>query len=77
MSNSSNQSSSIGFCSIFTILFIALKFTDCITWSWFWVLSPLWIPPLIMAGTIITALGVIGIVFLILAAIIAYEGRGK
>lgn len=26
------------------ILFIALKLTGHITWSWVWVLSPLWVP---------------------------------
>lgn len=26
------------------ILFIVLKLTDNIEWSWWWVLSPLWIP---------------------------------
>ena len=28
-------------------VFIALKLTDVITWSWFWVLSPFWISFLI------------------------------
>ena len=28
------------FCSILTLLFIGLKLTGHITWSWFWVLSP-------------------------------------
>jgi len=27
-----------------TLLFIGLKLTDTIDWSWTWVLSPLWIP---------------------------------
>lgn len=27
-----------------TVLFIVLKLTDCISWSWWWVLSPLWLP---------------------------------
>ena len=27
-----------------TLLFIGLKLTDSIDWSWTWVLSPLWIP---------------------------------
>ena len=32
-----------GFMSLLTILFIALKFMGYITWSWWWVLSPLWL----------------------------------
>lgn len=26
------------------VVFIVLKFTGVITWSWWWILSPLWIP---------------------------------
>lgn len=28
---------------LLTVLFVALKLTGVITWSWIWVLSPLWI----------------------------------
>ena len=35
------QYNGIGFFGLLTILFIALKLTGYITWSWFWVLSPL------------------------------------
>ncbi|NVM33964.1 MAG: hypothetical protein HWN81_00110 [Candidatus Lokiarchaeota archaeon] len=31
----------IGFWGLLTILFIGLKLGGVITWSWFWVLSPL------------------------------------
>jgi hypothetical protein len=42
--NSSTASSGgIGFAGLLTILFIGLKLTKIITWSWLWVLSPLWI----------------------------------
>lgn len=45
MANSSNSSSStgIGFTGLLTIVFIVLKLLGKITWSWWWVLSPLWI----------------------------------
>jgi len=44
MNNSSSSSSGgIGFVGLLTILFIALKLTNYIDWSWWWVLSPLWI----------------------------------
>lgn len=33
----------IGFVGLLTALFIALKLTNVIDWSWVWVLSPLWI----------------------------------
>lgn len=34
----------IGFCGLLTIAFIVLKLIDKLTWSWLWVLAPLWIP---------------------------------
>ena len=46
MSNntSNNQSSGgIGFAGLLTILFVGLKLTGYIAWSWWWVLSPIWI----------------------------------
>lgn len=33
----------IGFTGLLTIVFIILKLCKVITWSWLWVLSPLWI----------------------------------
>lgn len=38
------SSSSISFCGLLAIAFIVLKLTKVISWSWLWVLSPLWIP---------------------------------
>ena len=40
--NVSKSSGGIGFFGLLTILFIGLKLTGYINWSWFWVLSPLW-----------------------------------
>lgn len=33
----------IGFPSLLTLLFIGLKLANKIDWSWWWVVSPLWI----------------------------------
>lgn len=33
----------IGFTGLLTIVFIVLKLLGIITWSWVWVLSPIWI----------------------------------
>ena len=33
-----------GVLSILLVAFIVLKLCGVITWSWLWVLSPLWIP---------------------------------
>ena len=47
-SGNNNSSGGIGFVGLLTILFIALKLTGHITWSWWWVLSPLWISAIIV-----------------------------
>lgn len=39
-----SSGSGIGFLGALAILFIALKLLNQITWSWWWVLSPIWIP---------------------------------
>lgn len=41
-SNNSNYGG-VGFCGLLTVLFVALKLTGSIDWSWLWVVSPLWI----------------------------------
>lgn len=46
----------IGFVGLLTIAFIVLKLTAVISWSWWWVLSPLWIS----AGLAVLVLVVIG-----------------
>ena len=38
-----NNTGGIGFTDMLTIVFIILKLCGVITWSWLWVLSPLWI----------------------------------
>ena len=36
--------SGINFLELLLIAFIVLKLCKVITWSWWWVLSPIWIP---------------------------------
>lgn len=38
----------IGFIGLLQIAFIILKLCNVITWSWFWVLSPIWIEFLVV-----------------------------
>jgi hypothetical protein len=42
-STSTTQSGGIGFVGLLTIVFIVLKLTGVIAWSWWWVLAPVWI----------------------------------
>lgn len=39
--SSTTKSGGIGFAGLLTIVFIVLKLTNVIDWSWFWVLSPI------------------------------------
>ena len=34
----------VGFFGLLGIVFIVLKLTGVIAWSWLWVLAPLWMP---------------------------------
>lgn len=38
----------IGFTGLLTIVFIVLKLLGFITWSWVWVLSPIWIEAILV-----------------------------
>jgi len=41
--NNNQNNGGIGFLGLLTIVFITLKLTGYIAWSWWWVLSPLWL----------------------------------
>lgn len=56
MSSSSSSSAGIGLPGLLTVLFVGLKLTGFIDWSWWWVLSPIWISFLILV-VIFTGLG--------------------
>jgi len=53
MSKHFQTSGGIGFLGLLTILFIALKLTKVIGWSWWWILSPILIPSCICLLVII------------------------
>lgn len=56
------SSSGIGFGGVLTIVFIVLKLCKIINWSWWWVLSPVWI------GLIVA------IILIFIAAVITAHG---
>jgi hypothetical protein len=58
MSNNSNSSSGIGLGMILFLIFMTLKLTGYITWSWWYVTLPLW-------GPLLLALVIMGIVALV------------
>jgi hypothetical protein len=58
MSNNKNSSSGLGLGVILFLIFMTLKLTGYITWSWWYVTLPLW-------GPISLALVIMGIVALV------------
>lgn len=60
MANTSNNSSNgLGLGTILFLIFMVLKLTHVIDWSWWWVTAPLWIPILIVG-----IIGLIAILYL-------------
>lgn len=57
--SSTNTSSGIGFTGLLTVAFIVLKLTGYISWSWLWVLSPIWISILLVIAILVVALAVV------------------
>ena len=49
----------IGFAGLLTIVFIVLKLMGTITWSWLWVLSPLWIGVILWIVIVVVLFGII------------------
>lgn len=56
MANDVKASGGIGFGGLLTIVFIVLKLTKVIDWSWWWVTCPLWIPITIYVVLVIIVL---------------------
>lgn len=49
MSSASTKGGGVGFLGLLSIAFIVLKLTGVISWSWWWVLLPLWGPLALVA----------------------------
>lgn len=58
-SNSSSSSGGIGFVGLLTIVFIVLKLIGKIDWSWWWVLSPIWI----VASFVVIVLSIVALCY--------------
>lgn len=74
----SEKSGGITLCMILFILFLVLKLTGTIAWSWWWVTAPLWIPVALIVLFFVlaaaVALVIIGAVFVI-ALVVAFLER--
>ena len=58
------RSGGIGFAGMLTLLFIGLKLGGVIAWSWWWVLSPLWISFALGAVVLVGMMMVMGFIYL-------------
>jgi hypothetical protein len=57
MSNKSNSSNGLGIGTVLFLIFMVLKLTNYIDWSWWWVTAPLWAP--------IVILGIVGLITIV------------
>lgn len=57
-----NNSNGIGIAGLLTIVFVVLKLCGVIDWSWWWVLSPLWISLSLLLFFV--CLGILGVFLL-------------
>lgn len=44
MKNVKSSAGGVSITTVLLIIFVTLKLTGNIDWSWWWVLAPLWIP---------------------------------
>lgn len=49
-------SGGVGFTGLLTIVFIVLKLLGIITWSWVWVLAPIWIEVILVIVLLVVVL---------------------
>lgn len=62
--NSKRTSGGLTFAGLLTIVFITLKLLHVITWSWWWVLAPVWGP-----AAVVMAIAVVVFVLALIGAI--------
>lgn len=67
MASKNNSSTGLSITSVLFIVFLVLKLTGNIDWSWWWVTSPLWIPIALVLGIVFLAVMIV-IVALIFGA---------
>lgn len=61
-------SNGVGFLGMLFLLFLGLKLSDKIDWSWWWVFAPLWVP-------VVLIVAIVGIVAIVLAIQTIVEKR--
>lgn len=67
---SQNTSGGITFSGLLLVLFIGLKLTGYIAWSWWWVMAPMWAPFVVVLAVLLVVL-----LFSLVGAISIGRGR--
>lgn len=59
MAENNTSSGGVGFFGLLAIVFITLKLTGFINWSWWWILAPLWGPAVLALAFLAIAFGIL------------------
>ncbi|MBC3250951.1 hypothetical protein H8I91_11815 [Serratia fonticola] len=68
--NKETKKGGLGFLSILALIFITLKLMGYITWSWWWVIAPLWGPLAVIATCA-------AVIFMLVGAATCWEKRRR
>jgi len=53
------NSAGIGFPGMLFIVFLVLKLTDVIAWSWWWVTAPVWVTTILMLWVMLVTFSIL------------------
>ncbi len=77
ITNNNNTKSGVGFCGLLFIVLLLLKVgvveTQVVTWSWWAIFAPLWVPTAIVFS-ILAVIAIFGILAVLAAALVSYFG---
>jgi len=65
------SSGGVGFFGALFLVFLVLKLCNVINWSWWWITSPLWVPPVALIGLVVSVFVLIAIGFIIYVSVAA------
>ena len=77
MSRESTASTGLSFGSVLFFIFLIMKLTHYIDWSWWWVTAPLWLPITVVLGILAVCAGIGGLFVLISAVVMSLLERKK
>lgn len=65
----------LGLLALLTLAFVVLRVTECIDWSWWWVVSPLLAPVALVVGLLLFGVAAVVVIGVWRAATRAYYRR--